>query len=113
MHELGIVYEIIKIVDQFVVENNLQRVEKIVLEVGQLSQAIPRFLEECYPAAVDGTAYEDTELEIVVLPANGECKQCKEVFNVIEQRKVCPKCHAEDYQLVSGQEFNIREVVAC
>ena len=36
MHELGIVFEIIKIVDRFVAENDLSQVEKIVLEVGQL-----------------------------------------------------------------------------
>jgi len=40
MHELGIVYEVIKIVDGFVEENNITKVDKIVLEIGQLSQAI-------------------------------------------------------------------------
>ena len=113
MHELGIVYEVIKIVDGFAKENELTKVDKIVLEVGQLSQAIPRFLEECYPAAVSETAYEDTKLEIIVLPANGKCGACGEVYNIIEYRKICPKCYGEDYALISGQEFNIKEVVAC
>ena len=52
MHELGIVYEVIKIVDQFAVANDLTRVDKIILEIGQLSQTIPHFVEACYPAAV-------------------------------------------------------------
>lgn len=112
MHELGIVHEVINIVDEFRLENNLRKVEKIVLEVGQLSQAIPRFIEECYPAAVHETIYEDTELEIVVLPANARCGECDEVYNIIEHRKICPKCSGEKYQLVSGQEFNIKEVLA-
>ena len=47
MHELGIVYEIIKVVDSFVIENKLTKVDKIVLEIGHLSQAIPRFIEQC------------------------------------------------------------------
>ena len=113
MHELGIVYEVIKVVDNFVKENNLSKVEKIVLEIGQLSQAIPRFIEECYPAAVDETPYEHTKLEIVTLPANGECHECNEIYNIVENRKVCPKCGGEDFKLISGEEFNIREVVAC
>lgn len=112
MHELGIVYEVIKIVDNFVVENQLTEVEKIVLEVGQLSQAIPRFLEECYPAAVDGTPYETTVLEIVQLPAIGECQACGREYNIIENRKVCPSCGKDDFELLTGQEFNIKEVVA-
>lgn len=113
MHELGIVYEVINVVDRFAKENNLSRVEKIVLEIGQLSQAIPRFIEECYPAAVHETPYEGTELEIIVLPANARCKVCNEVYNIIEHRKICPKCNCEEFVLTSGEEFNIKEVVAC
>lgn len=112
MHELGIVYEVIKIVDSFVKENNLTKVDKIVLEIGQLSQAIPRFIENCYPAAVSETAYEDTKLEIISLPAKGKCKLCNKVYNIIAHRKTCPKCNGEDFTLISGQEFNIKEIVA-
>ena len=113
MHELGIVYEVIKVVDSFVEENQLMTVEKIVLEVGQLSQAIPRFIEACYPAAVDGTKYELTQLEILVVEAKGACKICGEIYNIIDHRKICPNCHNASFTLVSGEEFNIKEVVAC
>lgn len=112
MHELGIVYEVIKVVDNFSKENNLTKVQKIVLEIGELSQSIPRFIEECYPAAVNETPYEDTELEIIVLPANAKCKRCNEIYNVINHRKICPSCSGEEYDLISGQEFNIKEIVA-
>jgi len=112
MHELGIVYEVVKVVDNFVIENQIEEVEKIVLEIGQLSQAIPRFLKECYPAAVDGTRYESTLLEIVSLPAIGSCKHCNEEYNVIEYRKICPKCGKDEFILLSGEEFNIREIIA-
>jgi len=112
MHELGIVYEVIKIVDSFVIENRLTKVDKIVLEIGQLSQAIPRFIEECYPAAVSETDYEETKLEIIMLPANGRCNVCHEVYNIVEHRRVCPSCKSDDYHLISGQEFSIKEIVA-
>lgn len=112
MHELGIVYEVIKVVDRFVEDNQLAHVEKIVLEVGKLSQAIPRFIEECYPAAVHETPYEHTILEIEVLPANGKCKTCQEVYDVVTNRKVCPSCQGETFDLISGQEFNIKEILA-
>jgi hydrogenase nickel incorporation protein HypA/HybF len=112
MHELGIVYEVIRVVDNFVKENHLTRVDKIVLEIGQLSQAIPRFIEECFPAAVDETDYMDTKLEIITLPANAKCGDCSEIYNIVEHKKICPKCQSEKFVLVSGEEFNIREVVA-
>lgn len=113
MHELGIVYEVIKVVDRFVEQNQITKVDKIVLEIGELSQAIPRFIEACYPAAVDQTPYENTTLEIITLPANGRCNGCDAIYNIVTQHKVCPKCKQEDYTMISGDEFNIREIVAC
>lgn len=112
MHELGIVFEVIKVVDKIAKENQVTRVEKIVLEIGQLSQAIPRFILECYPAAVDETDYETTELEIITIEAKGECQSCKTEFNIITQRKICPNCQSESFKILSGQEFNIKEIVA-
>ncbi len=112
MHELGIVYEVIKVVDSFVQENQITHVEKIILEIGQLSQAIPRFIESCYPAAVDGTAYEATSLEIITLPAIGQCTSCQTHYNIVDNRKVCPTCASENFKLISGQEFSIKEIVA-
>ncbi|WP_296558403.1 hydrogenase maturation nickel metallochaperone HypA [uncultured Acetobacterium sp.] len=112
MHELGIVFEVIKIVDEFVIANDLTKVDKIILEIGQLSQTIPHFVEACYPAAVSDTPYQETKLEIIVLPARGECQLCHQIFNVVDHRKICPNCQGEDFRLISGREFNIKEVVA-
>ncbi|WP_297438172.1 hydrogenase maturation nickel metallochaperone HypA [uncultured Clostridium sp.] len=112
MHELGIVYEVINIVDRFSVENNITKVDKIILEIGELAQAIPRFIYECYPAAVDETPYEDTKLEIIVLPADAKCKECSEVYGIIKNKKICPKCNGQEYELISGQEFSIKEIIA-
>jgi hydrogenase nickel incorporation protein HypA/HybF len=112
MHELGIVYEVIKIVDGFVEEHDLKKVDKIVLEIGQLSQAIPRFIESCYPAAVSETPYESTKLEIITVPALGQCQACEKIYNIIEERKVCPSCQKEVFKLISGDDFNIKEIVA-
>lgn len=112
MHELGIVYEVIKIVDDFVLENKLSYVEKIVLEIGELSQAIPRFIEECYPAAVSDTNYAQTKLEIIVEPADAICSDCQNTFNIIKHRKVCPCCNSQAFKLITGQAFNIKEIVA-
>lgn len=112
MHELGIVHEVIRIVDGFVATHQLTYVDRIVLEIGALSQAIPRFIEECYPAAVSGTAYEGTALEIITVPAVGRCRQCQTAYDVVETQRRCPKCGVAQYDLLCGQEFNIKEIVA-
>jgi len=73
---------------------------------------IPKYIEACYPAAVDGTSLQDTKLEIEILPGNGLCKKCNKVFNIIENSSKCPNCESKDWELLSGKEFMIKEIVA-
>lgn len=113
MHELGVVIEVIKTVENFVVQNNLTKVDKIVLQIGELSSMIPKYVEACYPAAVDGTSFEDTKLEIEIIPGNGLCKQCNQVFNLTVSKNICPYCKSMEWDILGGREFMIKEIVAC
>lgn len=112
MHELGIMFHIVKTVLEIVEENELTEVEAIVLEVGALSTVVPKYLFDCFPAACSGTMLEHTVLEIEELVANGKCKSCGSVYNVVETRKLCPLCGEMQYELLSGTEFNIKELRA-
>lgn len=113
LHELGIVYEIVKTVENFVKENKLSKVEKIVLQVGELSTVVPKYLHECYPAAVHETDLESTELEIEILPGNAMCQKCQNVYNLVKSKGKCPKCKSKKYEILSGKEFLIKEIIAC
>ena len=53
------------------------------------------------------------KLEIEILPGNAICKKCNKVFNIIENKQTCPKCKSKDWDLLSGKEFMIKEIVAC
>lgn len=70
LHELGAVIEVIKIIDEYVEQNDLTEVDKIVLQIGELSSMLPEYVEACYPAVVDGTNFEKTKLEIEIIPGN-------------------------------------------
>ena len=113
MHELGVVFEVIKTVENFAKQNNLTKIDKLVLQIGQLSSMIPKYIEACYPAAVDGTSLQETKLEIEILPGNAICKKCNKVFNLLENNNKCPNCASEDWELLCGKEFMIKEIVAC
>ncbi|WED24279.1 hydrogenase maturation nickel metallochaperone HypA [Vibrio sp. JC009] len=113
MHELGVVIEVVKRVESIARENQLAEVETIVLQIGELSSMIPKYVKECFPAAVDGTRLEKTKLEIEIIPANAMCKGCREVFNILQSRSVCPHCESREWGLLSGKEFLIKEIVAC
>jgi hydrogenase nickel incorporation protein HypA/HybF len=112
MHELGIVFEVVKSVQNIVLENKLTKVEKIVLQIGEASSVVPKFMEECYPAAVDGTNLHDTKLEIEILSANAICHGCGKVFSDLLKNRECPNCHSRQWEMISGKEFIIKEIVA-
>lgn len=113
MHELGVVIEVIKTVENFAAQNSLTKVETVVLQIGELSSMIPKYIEACYPAAVDGTMLQNTKLKIEVLPGNGMCRKCRKVYNLIKNSSKCPDCKSEDWELLSGKEFMIKEIIAC
>lgn len=113
MHELGVVIEVIKTVENFAKTNGLTKIETLVLQIGELSSMIPRYIEACYPAAVEGTSLQETKLKIEILPGNGICKDCNKVFNLIENKNICPKCGSSHWELLCGKEFMIKEIIAC
>ena len=113
MHEIGVMIEVVKTVENFAKRNGVTKIQTLVLQIGELSSSIPRYIEACYPAAVEGTLLKDTELKIEILPGNGICKECNKVFNLLENNSICPKCGSNHWEILSGKEFMIKEIVAC
>ncbi|MBS4536539.1 hydrogenase maturation nickel metallochaperone HypA [Clostridium sp. D2Q-14] len=113
MHELGVIIEVVKKVESFAKKNRIVEIDTLVLQIGELSSMVPKYVEACYPAAVDGTLLQDTKLKIEILPCNAICKNCNKVFNLIEAQKKCPDCESEEWDLLGGNEFLIKEIIAC
>lgn len=105
--------EVIRTVENFAKKNGVTKIQTLVLQIGELSSMIPKYIEACYPAAVEGTILEFTELEIHIIQGNAICKKCNKVFNLIENNDTCPKCEGKDWEMLCGKEFTIKEIVAC
>ena len=112
MHELGVLLAVVEQVTEVAKENDVQKIQKLVLQVGELSSMIPKYMKKIYPAAVDGSILEGSELEIETIPGNGRCKQCGTVYHLIEEHGICPDCGEQQFELLSGKEFFIKEIVA-
>lgn len=111
MHELGVLMEVVNQVTEVAKENDVTKIEKLIVQVGELSAMIPRYMKKLYPAAVDGTILEGSELEIEILPGNGRCKQCGNVYNLLEEQGTCPNCGCQQFEMICGDEFMIKEIV--
>lgn len=82
MHEVGIISAMLRQIDRIMQQEQLTKVEKIVIEVGELSGVIPHYMEECYPAAVYKTKFADTKLEML-LPCFCRFLACKAALGML------------------------------
>lgn len=112
MHELGIVIEIVKQMETFMKENNLTKMDKIVLQIGELSSVYPKYIEDVYPIAVEKSLLKDTKLEIEVSRGIGQCTKCHLSYPLIDNHNTCPHCGSTHFQILTGKEFLIKEVHA-
>lgn len=113
MHEIGVLFEVVKSVEKFAKKNDVEKIETLVLQIGELSSMIPKYMKDLYPMAIEGTILKDSELEIEILPANALCKDCTKVFNIILNKGICPNCKSKNCDMLSGKEFYIKEIVCC
>lgn len=111
MHEIGVLFEVVNTVEKFAKKNDVTKIETLILQIGELSSMIPKYMKNLYPMAVEGTILKDSELEIEVLPANALCKDCNKVFNIISNKGICPNCTSKSCEILSGKEFYIKEIV--
>ena len=112
MHELSVMMEVIRIVEELSEEKDIKRVQSIVLEVGELSAVVPDFMIEFFPIVVaDKPLFKDARLDFVVIPGRGICDGCGKPYEVGKNKGIYPYCGSKEKTLISGQEFNIREVV--
>lgn len=111
MHELGLVFQVIDRVTEVAAENHVTKIERLVLEIGAASYVVPMFIEEVYADACKGTVLEGSRLEIETIPAIGLCRDCRRQFDLMQFEGRCPRCGKQEFDVLSGKEFLIKEIV--
>lgn len=111
MHELSIVMSIIDIAADQVRQHDAERVEKIVLDIGQLSGIEPGALDFAWDSAIRNTVLENAERVINYLPARAECSGCGAVFDTAAVFQPCPHCGEVFNTLLQGKELRVKQLV--
>ena len=112
MHELGLMAEIVDKIEAVAKENNVTEIGTLVLNIGEYSGVVPEYVEECYPAVIEGTLLEKTELKINIIPGKALCGNCGKTFAIKGNEDRCPHCQSQNCKVIEGGEFLIKEIVA-
>lgn len=114
MHELGIVFNIIKKVEVVAEENSLTEVSSVTLQLGEVSGVVPHYLTDCWKWASDkNDLMRGSTLIIEEMPAVTFCENCEGTYETVAHGKICPLCGSEKTYLITGNEVNIKEIEAC
>lgn len=111
MHELGIVFYIIRDVKQVAEENLVEHVASVVMDIGEVSTVVPHLLTDCWRWAADKEPMlQGCELEVNTIPAITWCDGCKSEYPTVAHGRICPRCGSENTWLLRGNEVEIKEI---
>jgi hydrogenase nickel incorporation protein HypA/HybF len=110
MHEFSIAQNIIRIVKDTVAEENLPKVTKVKVKVGELSGVVPDALEFSFRIIADDNKIKKAQLEINSVPLKVKCKNCKKEFKLEFPSFVCPYCSSSDLEIITGNELFLESI---
>lgn len=96
MHELGVVFHIADIVRDVAVENKATKVQKVVMQIGEVSTVVNDQLIDCWNWNANRTELlKGCVLEIEPVKAVTYCEDCKKEYETVKYGKICPYCKAK------------------
>ena len=111
MHELGIVFYIIRDVKEAAAEHHVEHVSGVVMDIGEVSTIVPAYLTDCWRWAADKEdLLRGSELKIHIIPAVTLCGDCQKEYETVRYGKTCPYCQGGYTWLLRGREVEIKEI---
>ena len=113
MHELGIVFHIIRTVEDVARQNDVARIRRVTLQLGEVSGVVESYLQDCWKwAAAKSELLPGAVLTVETIPAVTVCGDCGRQYPTVQFGRTCPHCGSEKTWLKQGSEINLKEIEA-
>lgn len=111
MHELGVIFYVVRDVKKVAEENNVKKVSAVTLEIGEVTGIIHDYLIDCWNwARKKEPVTEEAELKVEQIDAVTFCEDCGQEYPTVAHGRTCPHCGSEHTYLRRGNEFLIKEI---
>ena len=111
LHELGIVYHIIRDVENVARAHGVRRVSSVTLLLGEVSGVVPDLLLDAWRWAADKKSItQGAELIVEPVEAVTHCEACGRDYATVAHGKTCPHCGSGETYLLQGQEVMIKQI---
>jgi len=111
MHELGIAKDMFAIALQKAKENNLKKITKINIKIGEASGIDEDFLKHSFvDHLLPGTIAGKCRLSISKEKVRARCTGCSSFFSPEQMALSCPSCQSKEIEIVAGKEVYITSI---
>jgi len=114
MHELHLMGQVVKAVEQALRETETGKPSVVRLRVSALSHLLSHdlsSLQSAFEMASLGTTAEGATLDIVTVPVSASCRHCGRTSDACLANIACETCGAMDVDLATVPEVVVHEVV--
>lgn len=110
MHEISLAEEILRIVEASSDLEGFTQVQKITLEVGQMSGVEPEALAFALTHMASGSLIEGADIQLDLLPGSGYCAVCKARVPMDFALAPCRICGQYPLSSIEGTELRVRNL---
>lgn len=111
MHELGIMTGVMDAVTASAHEAGADKVLKITLSVGEMTECIEDALVFAFEAlSEDDSFVSDAELVINMIKPKSRCLECGAEYEHDRFHMFCPECDSFATELIAGRELQIDSI---
>ena len=111
MHELGIVFHMVDLLEETAREYGLSRIAKVSVSLGEVSGVLTDYFEDAWLwAAAKSPVLSEAELEIYRIDAVTVCNDCGKTYSTVEHGRQCPHCGSFNTELLCGNEMLIDSI---
>jgi hydrogenase nickel incorporation protein HypA/HybF len=110
MHEIRLATDLARIVSEAAGRENLSKVNRINIQLGEMIQVVPDIFRFAFSEAVKGTNAEHAEVALEIIPIALRCTNCRKEFEINDLMFQCIHCQSVDLEIIHGKEMFIQSL---